>query len=252
MVPLGGQQESGGSEGVNVLRGGAVKATTKKMLPIILLVVPFVLTATARPALADTEHDSRTVPYVGGTLTVKSFSGRVTITGSDRTDVAIEATRTGTREALDRNKLEIDGDRSRVRIVESFRQDRSERRDGRDQIVETEFTIQVPWRVNLDVDLFWPRWTSGTSKALTPSRPSRRAPVSTTSTVRSGRRPSADPLRSVRRTGASARPSRSSRSADVSSSACLAPPADRSTSRRSAAGSSRWCRLRSRPAVRSG
>ena len=95
MVSLGGQQESGGSEGVNVLRGGAVKATMKKLLPIILLVVPFVLTATARPASADTEHVSRTVALdAGGTLTVKSFSSRVTIAGSDRTDVAIEATRT--------------------------------------------------------------------------------------------------------------------------------------------------------------
>lgn len=127
----------------------------KKLLAIIAIVAPLALAGAATPASADTEHVSRTIALdAGGTLTLKSFSGRVTITGSDRADVSIEATRTGTREALDRNKLEIDGDRSRVRIVENSQQDRSERRDGRDQVVETEFTIQVPRRLNLDVDLF--------------------------------------------------------------------------------------------------
>jgi hypothetical protein len=136
------------------LTSGAVKATMKKLLAVVALVAPLALTGTATPASADTEHVSRTVALdAGGTLTLRSFSGRVTITGSDRTDVSIEATRIGTREALDRNKLEIDGDRSRVRIVENS-QDRSDRRDNRDQVVETEFTIQVPRRLNLDIDLF--------------------------------------------------------------------------------------------------
>jgi DUF4097 and DUF4098 domain-containing protein YvlB len=126
----------------------------KNLLAVIAIFVLLALTCTATPASADTERVSRTIAIdAGGTLTLKSFSGRVTITGSDRTDVSIEATRSGTREALDRNKLEIDGDRSRVRIVENS-QERSERRDDRDQVVETEFTIQVPRRLNLDIDLF--------------------------------------------------------------------------------------------------
>ena len=112
------------------------------------------LIGTATPASADTERVSRTIGLdAGGMLTLKSFAGRITITGSDRTDVSIEGTRSGTREALDRHPLEIDGDRSHVRIVETS-QDRSERRDDRDQVVETEFTIQVPRRLNLDIDLF--------------------------------------------------------------------------------------------------
>jgi hypothetical protein len=118
-------------------------------------VAPLALAATATPASADTEHVSRTMALdAGRTLTLKSFSGRVTITGSDRTDVSIEATRIGTREALDRNKLEIDGDRSRLRIVENGPSDRFERGDSRDRVVETQFTIQVPRRLNLDLDLF--------------------------------------------------------------------------------------------------
>ena len=126
----------------------------KNLLTIIAVFVLLVLTCIATPASADTERISRTISIdAGGTLTLKSFSGRVTITGSDRTDVSVEATRSGTREALDRNTLEIDGDRSRVRIVENNR-DRFERRDDRDQVVETEFTIQVPRRLNLDIDLF--------------------------------------------------------------------------------------------------
>lgn len=126
----------------------------KKLLAVIAVFVPLGLTITATPASADTERISRTLAIdAGGTLTLKSFAGRVTIAGSDRTDVTIEGTRSGTREALDRNNLEIDGDRSHVRIVENSR-GRSERRDDRDQAVETELTIQVPRRLNLDIDLF--------------------------------------------------------------------------------------------------
>ena len=129
----------------------------KNLLTVVIAVfVLLALTCTATPASADTERISRTIAIdAGGTLTLKSFAGRITITGSDRTDVSIEGTRSGTREALDRNRLEIDGDRSHVRIVESS-QGRSERRDrdDRDQAVETEFTILVPRRLNLDLDLF--------------------------------------------------------------------------------------------------
>jgi DUF4097 and DUF4098 domain-containing protein YvlB len=130
----------------------------KKLLTIVAVFVLPMLTGTATPAAADIERVSRTIGIdAGGTLTLKSFAGRITITGSDRTDVSIEGTRSGTREALDRHKLEIDGDRSHVRIVETS-QGRSGRRDDRgddrDQTVESEFTIQVPRRLNLDLDLF--------------------------------------------------------------------------------------------------
>jgi DUF4097 and DUF4098 domain-containing protein YvlB len=129
----------------------------KKLFSIISVFVLLALIGTATPASADTERVSRTIGIdAGGMLTLKTFSGRITITGSDRTDVSIEGTRTGTREALDRHKLEIDGDRSHVRIVESSpeRSERRDDRDQRDQMVESDFTIQVPRRLNLDIDVF--------------------------------------------------------------------------------------------------
>ena len=114
------------------------------------------LIVTASIAAAETERVSRTVRLdPGGTLILKSFSGRVTIVGSDRNDVSIEATRYGSREALDRDSLEIDGSNSRVRI-EARHTDSSRWFGwrGRDDTVETDFEIKVPRRVNLDIDLF--------------------------------------------------------------------------------------------------
>ena len=56
----------------------------------------------------DTEHITRTENLApGGTLRLKNFSGRVVVTASDRSDVAIDAVRRGDREWLDRSKLEI-------------------------------------------------------------------------------------------------------------------------------------------------
>lgn len=111
------------------------------------------LVTTASPGAAETERVSRTVTIdPGGTLSLKGFSGRVTITGSDRTDVSIEATRYGTRDELARDRLEIDADRGRVRI-EANRNDSRRQRD-RDRPVETDFDIRVPRRIKLDLDVF--------------------------------------------------------------------------------------------------
>src|SRR5260370_27791817 len=66
------------------------------------------LTAASAGAADVTEHVTRTVKLEpGGTLRLKSFSGRVTITASDRNDVAIDAVRRGTRERLERIKLDV-------------------------------------------------------------------------------------------------------------------------------------------------
>jgi DUF4097 and DUF4098 domain-containing protein YvlB len=127
-----------------------------------LTVAVFVTVAfgVASTALAETERVSRTVRIdPGGTLVLKTFSGKVTITGSDRSDVAIEATRYGSREELDRNKLEIEGSGSRVRIIENQPDGRDYRRgrnrDGdRDRVIETDFDIKVPRKINLDLDIF--------------------------------------------------------------------------------------------------
>src|SRR5262245_25458435 len=94
----------------------------------ISLTAAALVSAFTTVAAAETERVSRTVRIdPGGTLVLKSFSGRVTITGSDRSDVSIEATRYGSREELDRNKLEIEVDRSRVRIIDDRRGDSGSR-----------------------------------------------------------------------------------------------------------------------------
>jgi hypothetical protein len=103
-------------------------------------------------AAADTEHISQTVRLnPGGTLHLNNFSGTVTVTGSDRPDVSIDAVRHGTRDQLARIKLEIRSDASTLHIE-------ANKRDwfdwGRDNVVETDFEIRVPRRTNLDLTLF--------------------------------------------------------------------------------------------------
>ena len=107
----------------------------------------------AVPALAqeETEHVTRTVKIdPGGTLQLKSFSGHVTITGSNRSDIAIDAVRRGTRERLNRIKLDIRTEGSTV-VVEANHHDSSW---DHDNVVSTDFEIQVPTRTNLDVNVF--------------------------------------------------------------------------------------------------
>src|SRR4051812_16069029 len=72
----------------------------------------------AQSRLADeTEHVSKRIKLdPGGTLRLKSFSGRVTITAGDEPEVVIDATRHGPRSRLDRIKLDIQTDRSVVSI----------------------------------------------------------------------------------------------------------------------------------------
>ena len=105
-------------------------------------------------ATAETEHVSRTVSVgPGGALHLNSFSGKVTVTGSDRQDVTIDAVRRGTRDQLDRIKLDIQSDASTVRI-EANRKSRSWFYWGGNNVVETDFEITVPRRTNLSVTLF--------------------------------------------------------------------------------------------------
>jgi hypothetical protein len=111
----------------------------------------------ATPAIAseqnETERVDRTVPIrAGGLLRLKNFSGRVTITGSSRADIAVHAVRRAPRERLDRIKLEISETGSGVLIEANKRDDNWRERDN--NVVETDFDIQVPGDVTLDVDVF--------------------------------------------------------------------------------------------------
>jgi DUF4097 and DUF4098 domain-containing protein YvlB len=91
----------------------------------------------------------------GGTLRLKSFSGRVTITASDRPEIVIDALRRASRDRLDRIKLDIHASGANVVVVNANHDDRSWFDFiGNNRVVETDFDIKVPRRTNLDVSVF--------------------------------------------------------------------------------------------------
>ena len=119
----------------------------------------FALCALAVPtvwaAWDETEHLSQTLKMdPGGTLRLRSFSGRVTITASDRPEIVIDAVRRGTRSQLDHVKLDIHVDGSNYVVVDANRHDRSWFDFGRNTVVETDLDVKVPRRTNLDLSVF--------------------------------------------------------------------------------------------------
>jgi DUF4097 and DUF4098 domain-containing protein YvlB len=99
----------------------------------------------------ETETIDRTVPLpANGTLRLKTFSGRVRITGGSGDQVVIKAIRRATRERLNDIKLEITTTGSTVEVDANHRV--VERRN--DNVVETDFEIRVPSRARLDIKTF--------------------------------------------------------------------------------------------------
>ncbi len=117
-----------------------------------LLACAFLLVAGTAAAADETERVQRTVALSpGGTLKLHNFSGRVTITGTDRPEVVIDATRRAPRERLDRIKLDIQASGSTVTIEANKKISTSWFRNN---VVETDMEIQVPRQVNLEIDVF--------------------------------------------------------------------------------------------------
>jgi DUF4097 and DUF4098 domain-containing protein YvlB len=120
------------------------------------------LLLTATPAAArqnrndgpkETERVDRTVQIrAGGELQLKNFSGRVTITGSNRADMAVHAIRRAPRYRLDRIKLEITETASGVTIEANKKNADWHERDN--DVVDTEFDIQVPADISVNVEVF--------------------------------------------------------------------------------------------------
>lgn len=107
----------------------------------------------AAPAAAqrDTETVDRTLTMTpGGTLRLKTFSGRVKITGASGNQLIVHAVRRATRDRLDDIKLEITQSGTTVEIDANHRL--VERRN--DNVVDTDFEIQVPAKTRLDVKTF--------------------------------------------------------------------------------------------------
>ncbi|MBI3492890.1 MAG: hypothetical protein HY047_14095 [Acidobacteria bacterium] len=116
------------------------------------------LALSAPPALAGaqeiTEHVTQTLRLdPGGTFRLKSFSGPIHITVSERPEAVIDAVRYGTRDRLDRITLDIRADGSNVVVVDANRRDRTWFW-GNDNVVKTDFDIKVPRRTNLDLSVF--------------------------------------------------------------------------------------------------
>ncbi len=114
------------------------------------------LSAPAVLAVADeTEHISKTLKMdPGGTLRLKNFSGRVTITASDRAEVVIDAVRRASRERLARITLDIHTEGANVVVVDANRRERSWFEFSGNNVVETDLDITVPRQSNLDVAVF--------------------------------------------------------------------------------------------------
>jgi hypothetical protein len=107
----------------------------------------------AVPAQKETEQVDRNFPFQqGGQLTLKNFSGTIHITGSDRANVVVHAVRKATRDRLDNIHLDIRATESEITIEANKRDPSWHERN--DNVVETDFEIEVPQRTNLDVHAF--------------------------------------------------------------------------------------------------
>ncbi|HEV3141281.1 MAG TPA: DUF4097 family beta strand repeat-containing protein, partial [Vicinamibacterales bacterium] len=115
----------------------------------------FAFCALLAPAVAsaDTEHVTRTIPLApGGTLRLRTFSGRVTITASDVSEVSVDAVRRAPSDRLRRITLDVHADGSTVVVDANHRE--PSWFDMRNNVVETDLDIKVPRRTSLDLNTF--------------------------------------------------------------------------------------------------
>lgn len=118
--------------------------TTFALLFALVLAVP-------AAAQKETENVDRTLTLQpGGTLRLKTFSGRVRIAGGSGDQVVIKAVRRADRDRLNDIKLEITQSGNTIEVDANHRL--VERRN--DNVVETDFEIQVPARTRLEIKTF--------------------------------------------------------------------------------------------------
>lgn len=99
----------------------------------------------------ETENVDRTLTVQpGGTLNLKTFSGRVDIRAGSGNQMVIKAVRRAPRSRLDDIKLEITQSGNNV-TIDANHQLREHRNNN---VVETDFDIQVPAETRLDVRTF--------------------------------------------------------------------------------------------------
>ena len=123
----------------------------KRLLPTTFALLAALALAAPAAAQRDTETIDRSLPMpAGGTLRLKTFSGRVKITGGSGDQLVVHAVRRATRERLDEIKLEITTSGSTIEVDANHRL--VERRN--DNVVETDFEITVPAKTRLDIKTF--------------------------------------------------------------------------------------------------
>lgn len=133
-----------------------VSASLRARALAVVAAAALALTAAPVAAQTETERVDRTIPFTTqGTIVLKNFSGDVRITGTSSDQVVIKAVRRAPRERLDRIKLEIDVSGSSITINANKREDEgwSERHEG-NNVVTTDFEIEVPASTRLNVDVF--------------------------------------------------------------------------------------------------
>lgn len=131
----------------------AYKHTQLLVMGGLLLAAASAQAAPAGYEARETEQFDRTISFhSGGRLKLKNFSGHVTITAADGSNVVIHAVRHATRERLDHIQIDVAVDASEV-TIEANKRDRNWE-DRNNNVVETDFDIQVPRQTELDVNAF--------------------------------------------------------------------------------------------------
>ncbi len=120
------------------------------------VLIPALLVCCLLPALAtaaETERFHKVVPLgPGGTLKLNTFSGFVHVTGADVAQVTIDAVRRAERDRLDHIKLDVQASGNTVTIEANKKDESWQERNN--NVVETEFEIQVPRDTRLDLHSF--------------------------------------------------------------------------------------------------
>jgi hypothetical protein len=97
------------------------------------------------------ERVDRTIPFQpGGTLRLKTFSGRVEIRGTEATQVVVKAVRRGPAERMRDVVFDIQVNGSHI-VIDANRHDG---RGDEDNVVEADIDIEVPARTRLEVTSF--------------------------------------------------------------------------------------------------
>lgn len=130
-----------------------MRSLSAAVAPLVLVAVAGASPWAVAAFGSETEHVTRTIALEpGGTLRLKSFSGRVTITAFDRSEVTVDAVRRASRERLDNIKLEIHKEGDTV-VIDANRRERGWNIHN-NNVVETDFDIKVPRKTNLNIDVF--------------------------------------------------------------------------------------------------